>query len=266
MQSHKKLTYGLIITIQNGTFPPCRDPSLPHPERQDHLQQPERLRGGDGRPDRQRSGGGRGGTEGRPEDRHPISGQRLLQRLQLQLHQWEHTPAHCFFSTLLQCLLFLHRSASAEKGLMNIYCRPWPILHSTGRVYSRLIELWAVFITDVGWKVVFSVSCVRLCLTFIIPTLDQNPNRHALNLQPCGGEIWFIVWPLRRNRCGNPWFYLAEVHWVIALWKHAQLSSLEYLATIKCRRNWRTQLVFVWISLLFTQQTLFCFPSPVLLL
>lgn len=75
MQSHEKLSDGLMITIKNGIFPPCRDPSLPHPERQDHLQQPERLRGGDGLPHRQRSGGGGGGTEGRPEDGHPISGQ-----------------------------------------------------------------------------------------------------------------------------------------------------------------------------------------------
>lgn len=109
-------------------------------------------------------------------------------------------------------------------------------------------------------RLCFSVSCVRLCLTFIILTLDQNPNRPALNLQPCGGEIWFIVWPLRRNRCGNPWFYLAEVHWVIVLWKHAQPGGSEYLATIKCRRNWPMQLVFIRISLFSLSRRSSVFP------
>ncbi|KAM8903419.1 ankyrin repeat domain-containing protein 13B isoform 1-T1 [Spinachia spinachia] len=63
-----------------------RDPSLPHPERQDHLQQLERLRGRGRRAGRQRRGGRGQRTEGRPEDGQPVPRQRLLQRLQLQLH------------------------------------------------------------------------------------------------------------------------------------------------------------------------------------
>lgn len=169
MQSHVKLTDGLIITMQNGIFPPRRDPSLPHPERQDHLQQPERLRGGDGRPHRQRSGGGGGGTEGRPEDRHPISGQWLLQCLQLQLHQWEHTPTHCFFLLYYSVFFSYIFCFSWERASWTFTAERGPYF-TIGRVYSRLIELWAVFITDVGWKVVF------LCVVCEIMSHFHHPN------------------------------------------------------------------------------------------
>lgn len=56
----------------------CRDPSLPHPERQDHLQQPERLWRRVGPVCRQRCGAGGGRGEGHLGDKPPITRQWLL--------------------------------------------------------------------------------------------------------------------------------------------------------------------------------------------
>lgn len=129
-------------------FPPCRDPSLPHLKCQDHLQQPERLRGGDGCPCWQWSWDGGGRTEGHPEDRHSITGKWLLQRLQLQLYQWEHThhSVHATVFAVLQCH-FLTSYSADTMTLIYIYCRTWAIFCFTNRGYICTTELWAVFIT-----------------------------------------------------------------------------------------------------------------------
>lgn len=155
-------------------FAPCRDPSLPHSERQDHLQQPERLWGGG--PCRQRSRGGGGRTEGHPEDRHPISGQRLLQRLQLQLHQWD--GVFSCYRLLLQPMI-APLTFPAEPG-SNF---------TSQTVSCCVIEPCVVFITDAGCRVVlFCIAC-EIMSYFHHPITWSEPQQARLNLQPCGGEM-----------------------------------------------------------------------------
>lgn len=119
--SMRRLQWREVLT-KKAMFTLYRDPSLSHPECKDHLQQPEWLWRGDGCPHWQWSWGRRGRTEGQPEDGHSIPRQWLLQCLQLQLHQWEHTPTHVFVVFIFHialaiklCLCKYHNLASYRK-------------------------------------------------------------------------------------------------------------------------------------------------------